>query len=515
MARRRNVSGKQAGSGVTSKRPRPTLTLDETIESSSDEENFDETKLDNSPVTDSDDDDENVETKRVRMARDFLNKIDEGQASSSDESDDDDDEASSSSAHVDRTSRKLQELRRRQEGTLETDVALQVGQEISSKHTSMQAWMDAGDLQLLRGHDLPPTCVTLTHDGTRAYSGSKDHSIISWNVETGQKEQQICKHWKKQKQKDVDRTLGQVLSMACSDDGRYLAVGARDATVRIFDVRTANANLIHTFTGHKDAVTCLTFRRNSLQLFSGSADRCLRHYNLQQDMLYIETLYGHQFGVTDVACHHKERPVSVGGQDRTARAWKLAEDSHLIFRGGATLPYAESVTTPRDDWFVTGHSNGHVCLWKTDKKRAVATVAAAHTDESHGIVCCRSLPGSDLVVTGSNDGYLRLFQARMGSTLAERGLEIVGQIPLEGYINDVALGPEARFAVAAIGQEHRMGRWDRITKAKNRIAIVQLRHGSTDHNDDADDNNDNHPMEEIDEPPAEEDSSSSDGSNSS
>lgn len=43
-----------------------------------------------------------------------------------------------------------------------------------------------------------------------------------------------------------------------------------------------------------------------------------------------------------------------------------------------------------------------------------------------------------------------------------------------GYINDIAIGPKARFCVAAVGQEPRLGRWDRVPGAKNRVAIVQL-----------------------------------------
>ncbi len=36
------------------------------------------------------------------------------------------------------------------------------------------------------------------------------------------------------------------------------------------------------------------------------------------------------------------------------------------------------------------------------------------------------------------------------------------------------MGPGGKFAVAAIGQEPRMGRWDRVPRAKNRFAIIQL-----------------------------------------
>lgn len=61
-------------------------------------------------------------------------------------------------------------------------------------------------------------------------------------------------------------------------------------------------------------------------------------------------------------------------------------------------------------------------------------------------------------------------------------MEAIGEVPVRGYINDIAIGPKGRFCVAAVGQEHRLGRWDRVPKAKNRFTIIELR--DTDDEDD-------------------------------
>lgn len=138
-------------------------------------------------------------------------------------------------------------------------------------------------------------------------------------------------------------------------------------------------------------------------------------------MMYVETLYGHQFGVTGLDCDRKERPISVG-RDRTARAWKLADDTHLIFRGGAKLSPADCINVPKDDWFLTGHDDGLLGLWMTEKKKAVATIDLAHGLEGNvgcGISSIGSLRGSDLAVTGSHDGYLRLWKVRLFSCSAK------------------------------------------------------------------------------------------------
>ena len=135
----------------------------------------------------------------------------------------------------------------------------------------------------------------------------------------------------------------------------------------------------------------------------------IRSYYSLEEMAYIDTLYGHQAGVTGVDCHLKERPISIG-RDRTARAWKIAEETHLIFRGGSKAFAADCISVAKDDWFVTGHEDGNISLWLTEKKKAVATVHAAHGPKSPMITCCDALKGSDLVATGSNDGYLRFWK---------------------------------------------------------------------------------------------------------
>jgi ribosomal RNA-processing protein 9 len=407
-------------------------------------------------------DEEPLETKRVRLAREFLAKVDAKSDDSSDEEVDDEED--------DRLGRKLQRARQKQEGSLQRILADKTAKHAKSLHSPEES---KNNIHYLRGHDLTPTCVALS-GSSRAVSGSKDHSVIMWDLEKETRITNIIEHWKKTTDQ---RTAGQVLSVACSDDERYAAVGKRDATVSIFDIRAkAGCNLVHKFEGHKGAVTCLSFRSQSLQLFSGSDDRCIRHYNLEE-MLYLETLYGHQFGVNSIDCHRKELPISVG-QDRTARAWKLEEDSHLIFRGGSKIQAADSVTVIKDDWFLSGHQDGHLSLWMTGKKRAAATIESAHGFEECGtprnVSTVSCLAGSDFAASGSNDGFLRFWKVSTGKTVPERTIEPICEIPMQGYINAIAVGPKARFCVAAIGQEHRLGRWNRVAGAKNRIAVVKL-----------------------------------------
>jgi len=484
---------------------------------------------------DSDDDDakETVDAKRVRLARQYLNKMERRVGGGMDSDDDDDDSDASSSEDEssgkeggiesatamgpsphDRLGAALARQRQKREGTLRRRLAVKTRRSIAAMWEgsaaggiaaeavdpidSFQSFVDGGIVTLHRGHDLTATAVALHRpSGTTAYSGSKDNSILMWDVERGTKTATLCPQFKRgqdkqtlegtnsTKQSQAHRADGEVLALAASDDGRYLAAGHRDATIKIYDVRTAGKGgakgsaIASTFSGHKGPITSLSFRPGTLQLFTASDDRCLRHYNLEE-MAYVETLYGHQAGVTAVSCPRRERPVSAG-RDRTVRSWKLAEETHLIYRPGGRVSSADCVSAVNDGWFLSGHDDGHLSLWNVDKKRPVDTVELAHGHTAgaslpRGIASIDALAGSDVAVTGSSDGYARFWNVKTDDyDNNERGLESLGRIPLHGFINDLALGPRARFCVAAIGQEPRLGRWERIAKSKNRFAIVRLR----------------------------------------
>lgn len=379
---------------------------------------------------------ETADSKRLRMAREYLNKLeaaqddseesDEGVSDSDNvdqgESDDED------QAPVDKVGKRIAKERLRKAGLLQSRIADTVLQGIQAMTRDIadpkdksaegfaRSWIDAKYVTCLRGHDLTPTCVDLSHQGHRAYSGAKDGSVIMWNVEDGKKTTILPVIAGRNATNLSDRNEREILAIATSDDDRYLAVGGRDNCVRIFDVRTLGKSFspLTTMEGHKKPVTALAFRSRSLDLYSGSEDRCIRRYDLNA-MTYVETLYGHQSPIVAIDCAHKNRPVSIA-RDRTVRVWKVEEDSHLVYRGGGDVGSAECISAIQDGWFVTGHDDGRLLLWKEEKKRPVCVITAAHGHQSgvpRSVMSSGALGLSDVLATGSNDGYFRLWRVRL------------------------------------------------------------------------------------------------------
>lgn len=178
-----------------------------------------------------------------------------------------------------------------------------------------------------------------------------------------------------------------VLCLAISHDGQYLASGGKDKIINIWSVKE-NKHIVK-FTQHRDAISVsesnqnhrclifnsllsfqgLAFRKGSNQLYSASYDRTIKLWNVDE-RAYIETLFGHQDQITDIDTLGRERCVSTGGRDKTARLWKIVEESQLVFRGGITTKdenrsgnlfvegSIDCITQIDESMFITGGDSG-------------------------------------------------------------------------------------------------------------------------------------------------------------
>ncbi|KAM9276866.1 LOW QUALITY PROTEIN: U3 small nucleolar RNA-interacting protein 2 [Morus bassanus] len=346
---------------------------------------------------------------------------------------------------------------------------------------------DPAIIRVLRGHQLPVTCLVISPDDRFIFSASKDGSLIKckWDVESG-KRLCVVPGGKKGTEERHMGHASHVLCMAISSDGKYLATGDRNKLIMIWDAATCKR--LHIFTGHRDAVSGLSFRRGTHQLYSASHDRCVKVWNVAENA-YVETLFGHQDVITGLDSLSRECCVTAGGRDGTVRLWKIPEESQLVFYGHHMLVTdvvacclcrgsIDCIQLINEEHMVSGADDGSVALWGLTKKKPLALARQAHgmhdaqgLQQPYWISAVAALHNSDLLATGSHSASVKFWKCSEGF----RKLEPLWDIPLVGFVNSLKFSAAGDFLVAGLGQEHRLGRWWRIKEAKNSICIIPLK----------------------------------------
>ncbi|XP_057314504.1 U3 small nucleolar RNA-interacting protein 2-like isoform X2 [Hydractinia symbiolongicarpus] len=399
----------------------------------------------------SESEDETAQEKRLRLAKEYISKL----------------EHEETDKQLDKDIDKEAIAHRLQEDVLEDAGHLE-------KFIADTIKPNMENIKILRGHQLPVTCVVVSHDNKYIFSASKDGTIIKWDVTSGVK---LGKILNKAKTKDPKSEChsGQVLCLALTTDFKFLASGGQDMLVLIWNPDTLA--WLHTFKGHRDNISGLAFQHRKHQLFSASNDKTIKVWSLDE-MAYVETLYGHEDAVLGIDSLYRDHAVSCGGRDRSVHLWKIPEESQLVFQSSKGSSF-DCITMLNEEYFLTGGDDGSLSVFFVRKKKPITLRMNAHQKKSESPrTCCDEswitavtcLPYTDLVASGSCDGCIKLWRCEKSF----RAVKEIHSIPMLGFVNSLKFSSNGDFLVAGVGQEHRLGRWWKIKEARNSICIIPL-----------------------------------------
>jgi WD40 repeat protein/serine/threonine protein kinase len=267
-----------------------------------------------------------------------------------------------------------------------------------SRDHTLKLWeVESGRcLRTFEGHKLGVDSVCLSADGRHALSGSSDNTLRLWGVASGR-----CL-------RTFDGHTGFVRSVCLSVDGRHALSGSSDNTLRLWEV--ASGRCLRTFEGHTGAVSSVCLSVDGRHALSGSYDDTLRLWEVASGRC-LRTFEGHTGWVSSVCLSGDGRHALSGSEDHMLRLWEVASGRCLRTFEGHT-GYVNSVYLSVEGLHaLSGSWDNTLKLWEVASGRCLRTFEG-HTDWVDSV--CLSVDGRH-ALSGSVDHTLKLWEVGLGA----------------------------------------------------------------------------------------------------
>ncbi|EPY49801.1 U3 snoRNP-associated protein Utp13 [Schizosaccharomyces cryophilus OY26] len=219
-----------------------------------------------------------------------------------------------------------------------------------------------------------------------------------------------------------------VLAMHASEDGVWLATGAKDNTTRLWnlDVENNKFTCVRVFTGHTASVTAVALGPLDAHgfpsyLVSASQDRTLKRYDLGSSLTNSEsqnraiwTIKAHDRDINAVQVSADGRIVATVSQDKLIKLWDSSLGEVIgVLRGHRRGVWA-CVFNPHSRQLASGSGDRTVRVWSIDEQQCL------HTLEGHtgAVLKLAYISRGTQLISAAADGLVKVWSIASGECVA-------------------------------------------------------------------------------------------------